>query len=39
MGVVSMTSVEYEQITINEPQHTGNDTISVRFKNASCASL
>jgi hypothetical protein len=43
MGVVSMSSVEYEQVIINASQHGGdpfgNDTITVTFKNASCASL
>jgi hypothetical protein len=37
MGVVSISHVEYEQVTIDESQNTGNDTITVRFKNASCA--
>lgn len=40
MGVVSMTSVEYEQVIVNESQNAGapfgNDTITVGFKNASC---
>ena len=40
MGAVSMSSVEYEQVIINASQHGGdpfgNDTITVRFKNANC---
>ena len=39
-GAVSMMSVEYEQVIISEMQHGGgpfgNDTITVRFKNANC---
>jgi hypothetical protein len=40
MGAVSMSSVDYEQVIINESQNagapSGNDTITVRFKNANC---
>jgi hypothetical protein len=43
MGAFSISSVEYEQVTISETRHAGqpfgNDTITVNFRNASCASL
>jgi hypothetical protein len=43
MGGVSEWLVLYEQVTISESRHGGapfgNDTITVAFKNANCASL
>jgi len=40
VGLPSMTSVDYEQVVIDELQNAGgpfgNDTIIVRFRNASC---
>jgi hypothetical protein len=38
MGVMSISWVEYEHVTISELQGTSNDTITVTFKNADCPS-